>query len=185
MRTLIIATMLAILTCSAFSGEVALSLDQAIVFPPSPESTSYYGAVMAIGFSLPDSLDSIKVVYAELNASLDFSTIAIGSDSALRITGYPINHEWDANTIWINPWVTPGADLDTMLYFSYAITMGDPEKQTIYLDITSYVSSVLAGSKANYGILLMPKSYDESAYLLPQIIANQIREKGVIRIIYQ
>jgi hypothetical protein len=169
--------------CSA--AQISINVDRMAMVEPSRDSLSTQNTLAAIHFTLPRMLDSVKISYAEIVIPFDFSGIRISGESMLELQAYPIAHEWTPESAWNNPWSARGNDLDTLSSFSYTITMGDRNRSRVYMDVTPFIKEIAGKSRQNYGLMISPRTFETSAFQMPQSIIQQIGNSAILRITYR
>ncbi len=184
MRVLNILLILALGIVLVNADEINVDLDRVALIIPDQEDWNEFSSRIAKHFSLPDEVNGKEIIFAELYISLDFGEYEAVGDSILEIEAFDITTDWaEENTDWDTPWSDPGGDIDTLSSYTYSIMIGQSE--SVYMDVTRFVRSLVEDEQENFGLMLIPYKYDQPIFHIYGDIDTQIRGSAEVRLTFK
>jgi hypothetical protein len=159
-------------------GEDFSALRANIINPDTAEHDESLGPRMLVEFNLDGILRADNIGYAEL--VMPVSLRALSEDSVVRFDAFLAGRTWDENASWREPWVNPGGDVDSQFIASYAVKTGRAD--TLHIDVTQMVRAWSDGSRANIGLIILPRHPDQVRYGPLPFRPRDIRARMVLRV---
>lgn len=164
------------------AGTIQLPVDQlAAIYPAPNDPLIEHGARLLMEFDLPDSLNSKRIIYAEVWAPFPVENLR---DTTLSFDLFSLATSWDENEVtWTFPWQNPGGDIDSLSVFRRYFAVGSAD--TLNLDLTEVTREWVAASRPNNGFLVATNFLNRRGLrfnLNP--ILPQIRSRLSLRIIF-
>ena len=164
------------------AGTIDLPPSQlAVIYPAPNDPVIEHGARLLMEFDLPDSLNSKRIIYAEVWAPFPLENLR---DTTLSFDLFSLTASWDENEVnWIFPWQNPGGDIDSLSTFRryFAVASAD----SLNLDLTELTREWVGGGRPNNGFLVATNFLNRRGLrfnLNP--ILPQIRSRLSLRIIF-
>ncbi len=176
MKSLICISMILIMVQSAFGAEVTVGLDRCVMMNASNDNTAE--SRFAFSFALPDEVAGKEIIYAEIHVPLAIQNQ--DSDLLYEFILFPLTSEWSENDI---DFENSETITDSLSVGAYTVTLAT--SNDFHIDITSFISELAAGNRANYGLIAYGDLLGDINIRLPGNLGQAIRNYAAVRIVYK
>jgi len=171
--------MILIASSIVIADEMVIGIDQAALLTPNQDDLETVNSRIAVQFTIPDSLADKHIVYGELVLNLDFSGITYNAGTAMELQAQNITSGWTEGDA---DWDNLAEDIDSLSFYTYTFTMSSDAN--VFMDITTFIQSLVNTDGSNYGLMLVPLLSDQQVFHPDEDLIAQIKGNGSIKITY-
>jgi len=176
MKSLIIISIILAMAISAIGAEITVGLDRCVVLNDQNDNTAE--SRFPISFTLPDEITGKEIIYSEICIPLAMQNRDAGLHYEFIL--FPLTSNWSENEI---DYENSEAISDSLSVGAYTVTLESTNE--FHIDISSFVSSLCAGERINYGLIGYADLLGDGNIRLSENIGEAMRNAAIVRIVYR